>query len=156
MGVSMFFKKQINNELINNFEDIIRENINDKGKINWDNISKYEKLDSQFIYKYYDKMLLENLIRYQKLSTSVIKFLLEDINRNNLWMLLITYQKLNYYFIKDLVKDMNYWKLLIINQKLGNIILFNIIKIIKEKYPEQEKEYVQLICKYQYKIDKIN
>lgn len=67
------------NTLFNNFAEwnnlMVRKSIEkfiDKyqNKLNWDYISKYEKLNEQFIIKYLKKLNVKSLIENQELSTT--------------------------------------------------------------------------------------
>jgi len=51
--------------------------------------------------------------------------------------------------LNDFLKDEKYWKLLIINQKIGQSYIFKMLRHIKTNCPEEEKVYVELIFKFQ-------
>lgn len=140
--------------ILGNFEEdhlsIIINNMNDDDTINWDNISKNEILDDQFIHNYNKDLNWSNIVKYQVLSKVTIKNNAEIIGYYNLWKKVIQYQKLHYTIIEYLYnKDMDYWGLLVIHQKIEKEILCDMIKEVQKLYPEQLSIFNKLIAKYQ-------
>ncbi|HNW67062.1 MAG TPA: hypothetical protein PKO10_07670, partial [Aliarcobacter cryaerophilus] len=66
-------------------------------KVNWHNISIYQKLSEEFIKEFSDKVNWYNISIYQKLSEEFIKEFSDKVN----WYYISEYQKLSESFIKE-------------------------------------------------------
>ena len=96
---------------------IISKYLNEKYEINWKKISKYEKLDEQFIHNYGKKLYWKHIVKYQKLSRVAIKNHSKIICEYNLWEKLIKYQKLHKRIIDSLYQKGKYNEKLVKYQK---------------------------------------
>jgi len=130
---------------------IIGNNIKND-KINWDSISKNEKLSYNFIKKFNKKLNFEYLVKYQKLCPLFISEKIDLIIEKNLWDSLIINQKIPQKILRTyIIPNIKYWELIIIHQRISQTMICNILRHIKKYFPEKEKDYVQLIIKYQIK-----
>jgi len=85
-----------------------------KDKVIWEDISKYQKLSESFIREFQDKVSWEDISKYQKLSESFIR---EFKNRIK-WRCISYSQKLSESFIKEF-KDKVEWYYISSSQKLS-------------------------------------
>ena len=88
-------------------EEFIRNN---KDKVDWDYISKYQKLSEDSIIEFEDYVVWYYISGYQKLSEDFIREFKDKVN----WECISEYQKLNIEFIKEF-KNYIYWELLLYN-----------------------------------------
>lgn len=93
---------------------------------NWDNISYYQKLSTNFIIKYDTKLNFNIISKHQYLNESVIKLYANKI----CWDKIACYQKLSEKFIIDNKINIKMYKLLfnqhIINNKIDIIKIYNL------------------------------
>jgi len=66
-------------------------------KVDWFNISRYQKLSESFIREFADRVNWKAICQYQKLSESFIRKFADKVN----WFTLSRYQKLSELFIED-------------------------------------------------------
>jgi len=95
-----------------------------KDKVDWNNISIYQKLSENFIREFKDKVDWYRISQYQKLSENFIKEFEDKVN----WYKISIYQKLSENFIREF-KDKVDWNYISMCQKLST----NFIKEFKDK-----------------------
>ncbi len=82
--------------------------------INWNSISRYQKLSEEFIEKFQDKVKWKVVLRYQELSEEFIEKFQNKVN----WYWISIYQKLTEKFIEKFQDKIN-WKFISRHQKLS-------------------------------------
>jgi len=112
--------KEINQQLNTNYKTIKEF----KDKVDWDCISKYQKLSEGFIKEFKDKVYWDYISEYQKLSEGFIKEFKDKVY----WYCISTYQKLSEDFIREF-KDKVNWYCISKYQKLSE----GFIKEFKDK-----------------------
>jgi len=133
-AISMY---QISEEFIREFQDKVNWNyiskyqklsesfiIEFQDKVNWVYISPNQKLSEEFIREFQDKVNWSYISKYQKLSESFIKEFKDYVD----WYDISTYQKLSESFIKEF-KDKVKWSFISSNQILSK----EFIKEFKDK-----------------------
>lgn len=153
MNSAYSFAEQYEKALIKfnkNERKYVEKHINEDFTINWNDVFTIEKLDLDFIYKYSIHVELETIIIHQKMSHNMLMYFMDIIIEEDLWSIVITYQKIKNSMIEVfLLKDIKYWELVIIYQKLSNAIKIQMIKKISYILPE--KSYLLVLMKdYQF------
>jgi len=124
-------------------------------KVNWINISIYQKLSEEFIREFSDKADWINISIYQKLSEEFIREFSDRVN----WYNVSTYQKLSKEFIREFA-DKVCWHCISRYQKLSKEFIKKFKKFdltISEnnwlyKSKEEKLSYLKENCKDVYEI----
>ena len=80
----------------------IREN---KNKVNWDVVCRYQKLSEEFIQEFQDRVNCEYISKYQKLSEDFIREFADRVN----WEFISEYQVLSEDFIREFKDRVNWF-----------------------------------------------
>lgn len=121
-------------------------------KVDWNYISRYQKLSLEFIDKHKYKVNWDNISKYQKLSEEFIDKHKDKVD----WYYISIYQKISLEFIEK-YKDKVYWPYISIYQKLSEEFIekykdkVNWVNI--SKYQQLSKEFIE---KYKLIIDEDN
>lgn len=115
----------------------------------WDFIWKYQSVPEYFIEKYFDKVKLKYIVRYQKLSE---KFLVRHINifTPEHFLLISLNQVLSYEFIEKYFDKFPNYEALARNQKISQNILIKILESEDyiQKNEQQKQKFWSHICNF--------
>ncbi len=109
------FKDKVNWRNISTYQRLSEEFIREfKDKVDWNCISSYQKLSEEFIREFKDKVDWDYISRFQKLSEEFIR----EFKNKVYWRNISSYQKLSEEFIREF-KDIVNWSCISTYQKLS-------------------------------------